>query len=145
MPGDRSWKTCCTFDFDPNQVQAGSRAIAQLHFDTAATGGSSIANLLIDALTGARLDGEKLTDTSARAGRLFLVEVEPLLDIVAAAERVKLTLFGKPGTRYMLQRSEGLSGRAWADDQLITFGGGAQAVERSVADSASTFYRLIER
>ncbi len=132
-------------DLNPDQAQGGSRTVGHLRFDTKPAGASSVASLLMNDLRGQRQAGEPILNALAIAGRIFLIEVEPLLDIGQSSDRVRLTLFGIPGKQYMLQKCvEGL-GSQWTDEELLTLVGASQQIERPLTAQATTYYRLVER
>lgn len=106
-------------EFDPTRLQSGLREIGKLHFDTAeAIGRSSVGILDIQALSGIQLGGDVfVADANERRGRVFIIENEPLLDTTQAANGdLTLTVFGKPGTSYVLQHADSLQSTAvWTD------------------------------
>ena len=76
---------------------------------------------------------------------VFIVEVEPLLDVFEDETHLNLVLFGKPGAVCMLQSSPALGVAVWTDEETVTFSGPSQMVERVILTSGSRYYRLIQR
>ncbi|HZO54405.1 MAG TPA: putative Ig domain-containing protein, partial [Bryobacteraceae bacterium] len=134
-------------DFDPANLQTGSRALAWLNFDTQLTGHSSIAHLNLDALTAARTTGEPLDNGTAIRGRIFIIENEPLLDTVLAVPgMLRLTLYGLPGEQYQLQSAPALGPNAiWGNEILVTLPTTYQTLDRPVADEPARLFRVREQ
>jgi hypothetical protein len=134
-------------DFDPSQLQTGSRSLAWLNFNTQLTGHSSIAHLNLDALTAARTTGEPLANGRTFPGRIFIIEHEPLLDTALAPPgMLHLTLYGKPNHEYQLQSSVPIGANPpWDNEISVTLPGTYQTFERSVMNESSLIFRAREQ
>jgi hypothetical protein len=131
---------------DPARTQSGIRPVGRLQFDTVQLGRSAAVRLEVDGLAGERLGGEVILNGAARAGRVFVVENEPLLEAVpgAAPGAISLTLFGKPGARYRLLRSASLSpSSVWSTDHVFELTTSSAVVSRRVEAAAAAYYRAV--
>ena len=133
-------------DFDPGQLQTGSRRLASLKFNTLLTGHSSIARLDLDALTGQRSSGEPLANGRAFGGRIFIIEQEPLLDsTIAAPNLIRLTLYGLPGHTYMLQSTPTLgSNGTWNNELQVNLSTTSQVIHQPLAEETMRIFRVRE-
>ena len=106
-------------ELDPSRLRTGERVIGRLHFSSAIAGHSSVARLGVSGVAGYRLGGEALLNAVGRGGRVFVIEVEPLLDAtLTAPNQLRLTLYGFPNTVYRLEESTQLGRDAvWTEVQ----------------------------
>jgi hypothetical protein len=134
-------------DFDPGNLQTGSRALAWLNFDTQLTGRSSIAHFKLDALTGARTTGEALANGRAFGGRVFVIEREPLLDTgLAAPGMLRLAIYGLPGHQYQLQSAPSVGPTLiWTNESLVTLPTTYETLGRPLADEPARLFRVREQ
>jgi hypothetical protein len=133
-------------DLDPTWARSGERTVAQLRFDTRPVGRSAVAAFVIRDLDGARLGGAPVVMTTARLGRVFVIEQEPLLDASLAASRdaISLVVYGEPGVSYRLQRAPNLHPNAvWTDDELVSLSGTFSVLPRALAPEPVAYFRVL--
>jgi hypothetical protein len=120
--------------------------LAWLNFETHPAGHSSIAKLHLDALTGARTEGEPLTHGNALDGRIFIIEHEPLLGMqVSGPGQGHLTVYGLPGHRYRIRSQSGLgTNDGWTDGPVVNLDSTYQALDLPVADGPVRFFEVRE-
>jgi hypothetical protein len=132
-------------DLDPTQAQSGQRSLAQLTFDTALVGRSSIASLRIVGLSGVRLGGEVLANATPIHGRLFVIESQPLLDAEGVSGTVLLLVgYAQPGTVVRLQRCTEIRGNiTWIDEQTATIPGTFLRLDWTQDQGPAGYFRLV--
>ena len=113
-----------SMNFDTTVAQAGTREIARLNFTTKTNGQSSAASLQVSDFAALRQNGEAIANTVVQPGRLFVIEEEPILDTsVTGTNRVRLVLYGKPGTQCIIEtRSSFGAEEDWVEATGLTMG-----------------------
>jgi len=92
----------------------GPATIAQLCFQSTAAPHSSFLPLVIAGLEGTETNGTVVGNAVGLPGRVAIVAVEPLLQASLGTNGTRvLTLYGNPGTNYVLQSAPDLSGGHW--------------------------------
>jgi hypothetical protein len=133
-------------DLAPIGLVERTRTVAHLEFGTRVAGRSGIDWFWIDEVSGVRRGGELSHRALSRSGRVFVVEGEPLLDAVPAANsRLAITVFGRQGRTYQLQNSPSLGSDAvWTIDRTLQLQGRTETLEIPAGTTRSGYYRLVE-
>jgi hypothetical protein len=115
-----------------------------LHFVSGTAGHSSVARLGVSDVAGYRLGGEALLNTVGRGGRVFVIEIEPLLDAALSAPgQLRLTIYGFPNTEYSLEQTGQLgAGAVWTEVQALILPGNSGALDLSVGAANVRYFRV---
>jgi hypothetical protein len=78
--------------------------------------------------------------------RTLVVEQEPILDaILVSPGSLMVTLYGRPGHRYLLQSATALDGsEVWQNEGTVELNGAREAIERPIT-ATPRFYRFVEQ
>lgn len=131
-------------ELDPTRLIAGERVIGRLFFRSRTTGHSSVAGLEITEVVGDRPGGEALRNATGLGGRVFVLEDEPLLEAsLSGGTRLRLVIYGFPGTPYTLEQTTHLApGGVWTPVQSLVLLGNTDELELPVDGSAARYFRL---
>ncbi len=94
-----------TFNSRSGEWLQGNFPLARLSFNVTPSSNSSVVNIRGESLTGVRIDGLTATGQGG-AGRVFVVGVEPMLDIEDLDEQVGLTLYAVPGKAWLIEQRD---------------------------------------
>jgi hypothetical protein len=137
------------FELDTSRATVGARTVGQLRFTTILGAHSSVADLQISSLQATRQVGqtgqtsETIAQTSARAGRLFLIQEEPLIDIYLSSKtEATLVLYAKPGAQCVLQSQTLLGSGQWTDSAGMQFINAWQPMLWPIAQGQQTYFRI---
>ncbi|MCZ7639949.1 MAG: hypothetical protein M5U12_30220 [Verrucomicrobia bacterium] len=103
-----------------------------------------MAQLGLTEVAAARLSGDVLLNAYGRGGRVFVIEVEPLLDAaLPARDQLRLTLYGFPNTTYRLESTPRLGGNAvWTELQPLVLPGRFGILDLPLDTEATRYFRL---
>jgi len=105
---------------NPSLSAGTSRTLAQLGFLAVQQPHSEIASLNLPQLQGVNADGSAAAKPGTAGGVVYVIGAEPLLAIGPGAKsRVKLSLFGNPGSSYEVDYSTNLLGGRWLLDWRV--------------------------
>jgi hypothetical protein len=83
----------------------GEFVLAQLAFDTVPHEHSAVVNLSSASMTGQRASGLPLDAGRVNPGRVFVIGVEPILDVAGGnSTEVWLNMYSRPGFTYFVER-----------------------------------------
>jgi hypothetical protein len=87
----------------PGQVLAGTQQIARLNFTAAAGQTSAFVPLQFNNVSGTRAQPGLAPTMLANDGRVVVVGEQPLVEALLVGGVRTLSLYGKPGTNYMIE------------------------------------------
>ncbi|HEY9170777.1 MAG TPA: hypothetical protein VI136_00670, partial [Verrucomicrobiae bacterium] len=106
--------------------------------------GSAIVPVTLSQLQARRSGGETVANTAANAGRVIIVEREPVL-LVSGGPSPVLTLFGLPGRGYALLAATNLEpGTVWGEFHRLTLTGRFANLTGLTLPPAPSFFRALE-
>ena len=132
-----------TLTLDPLQAVPGARELAQLGFLSISNMHSAIVPLLPLELVATRSTGATVTSRRAVAGRVIVVDREPVLvgdDLRFGA----LWLYGRPGVSYGLEFNTNLLWSAWEFIGTVIATNPAQLVPGMSVTNPAKFFRVKE-
>ena len=140
--GDASFRA--QVELDPARLRPGERVIGRLQFHTTTTGHSSVAKLGLAEVAGARLSGDVLLNAHGQGGRVFVIEVEPLLDaVLPTRDQLRLTLYGFPNTTYRLEATPRLGGNAvWTELPSLVLPGRFGILDLPLGTESTRYFRV---
>ncbi len=129
----------------PGQFLSGTQQFARLHFTAPAGQSSAFVPLKLTAVSAVRAQPGLAPTALLNNGRVVVVNGQPLLDAHLDSPGARaLTLYGRPGTNYMIQTSSipSLPG-SWADWHSMTL---SNLLETTGANTntPTIFYRAKE-
>jgi hypothetical protein len=128
------------------QSLQGSQQIALLHFTAISSQPSSFVPLTVSAISAVRTNNTSVADVVGIPGTINVVNRQPLIQALPpAAGQIQLTLYGLPGTNYVLQSSSSLRPPvSWQTVQTIAVSNMVQTISLPMAGlgTNSIFYRL---
>jgi hypothetical protein len=126
------------------QTYAGTSAVAQLSFTTIANPHSQIVPLQIANAIATTAQGQTVTNINVQTQPLVLIGAEPLLQGGLATNGARLlTLYGKPGSSYMVEWSTNLA-KGWQAGWRTPLTNVAQGYAGVGTDGPDEFYRAYE-
>jgi subtilase family serine protease len=133
-----------TFTLDPALAPASVRDIAALDFRALSNHHSAIVPLDAGSLLARRADGLAVTNGAAGAGRVIIVNREPVLGSVLA-DHPLLLLYGRPGAGYALEyRSNSASGGPWKEWLRFTLTNRVATFADPPVPGIGSFWRAFE-
>ncbi len=129
---------------DPALLGGASRTIASLGITALTNRGSAIVPVTLSQLQARRSGGEAVANTAASAGRVIIVEREPVL-LVSGGPAPVLTLFGLPGRSYALLAATNLNpGTLWREFHRLSLAGRVTNLAGVTLPPAPSFFRALE-
>ena len=133
-----------TLRLDPALRTAASRMIASLGLTATTNQGSGIVPVALSQLQAQRAEGEFVTTTATIAGRVIVVEREPVL-LLSGAPSPVLTLYGRSGRNYALLAATNLNaGTLWPEFHRLHLSGRVTNLTGVILPSAPSFFRALE-
>jgi len=131
-------------DLDAFQSPSGSRILAYLDFLATPGQDSAIVPMRASNLLATQKGGIVITNGTSYHGRLIIVGEQPLLVMNRTPEPI-LTLYGKPGTPYVIEHSTNLSEElAWSTFTQVNMSGRHAQFAVPSTSLAEAFYRAYE-
>jgi hypothetical protein len=129
---------------DPALLGGASRTIASLGITALTNRGSAIVPVTLSQLQARRSGGEAVANTAANAGRVIIVERQPVL-LVSGGPSPVLTLFGLPGRSYALLAAANLNpGTVWQEFHRLALTGRFTNLTGLTLPPAPSFFRALE-
>lgn len=120
----------------------GERTLAQLAFQTTATGNSTTVPLLLSGPAGKLANGGEVGHAQASSGRVVLVDGAPVLT-VGDPPWMSVVLYGYPGVSYRLQTTTNLNEPAWQTVTNVTLSGPFVPIGGLGLDAPAAYYRAL--
>jgi hypothetical protein len=135
-----------SFTVLPGQLLSGTQQLARLHFTAPIGQSSAFVPLMLSGVTGQRAQAGLAPTVLANQGRVVVVNGQPLLDANLDSIGARtLTLYGLPGTNYLIQTSSvPASPASWGPWRSITLTNLLQTTEANAATNGVIFYRARE-
>ncbi len=112
---------------------------------TALPGLSAFLPLEVTNITGAATDGTTVGNGSGQPGRVVLIGSQPLLEAGLSAKNSRtLTLYGNPGSSYMIQWDTNTLGTSWAPGWRVPMTNIVEEFTGVGANAATEFYRAYQ-
>lgn len=103
-----------TFELATNVV-SGENELGRLGFTATTAGASADVSLGVQGLYGIDAAGRVWDQPRTQDGRVIVIEVEPVLDVLAAAGgKLDLILYGLPGHNYLIEKASNLEPAEWS-------------------------------
>ncbi|HEY0550610.1 MAG TPA: hypothetical protein VGF13_13480, partial [Verrucomicrobiae bacterium] len=112
----------------PGQFLIGTQELARLHFTAALPQSSAFIPLQLRDVFSQQAQPGPAPTVLANDGRVVAVNGEPLLESFRVGDTRSLTLYGKPGTNYLLETSSNLSA-SWQPWQSVTLSNLFQSID----------------
>ena len=97
----------------------GPANIAAIYFE-ALGAHSGLVPLKITGVQGTQPNGSQVGNTTGMPGQVAVVAAEPLLQVgIGTNSTFILTLYGNPGSNYMIQSSSDLGGNNWQSNMNL--------------------------
>lgn len=93
-------------------IVGSTNPVAQLQFTTTNAGPSAFVPVAVSAVTGTRNTGSAVDAVGSTDGRLVFINREPLMELLRVPSDA-ITLYGRAGTGYEIQRGTNLLGGDW--------------------------------
>ncbi|RME96450.1 MAG: hypothetical protein D6766_00670, partial [Verrucomicrobia bacterium] len=132
-----------SFEMNPDLMTAGLRTLAQLNFTARPDATSALIPVRFTDIVGLKRDGSAITNATGRPGRIILVRRAPVL-LGAAAPEPSLTIYGRPGTNYVLEVTTNLASGVWHPVGEVQLGGRQFTVNGLDAHGPRAFFRVRE-
>jgi hypothetical protein len=127
---------------DPAAAGTGERTLAQLAFQTTATGNSAVVPLLLGGPAGKLANGGEIGHAQASSGRVVLVDGAPVLT-VGDPPWMSVVLYGYPDVSYRLQTTTNLNEPAWQTVTNVTLSGPFVPIGGLGLDAPAAYYRAL--
>ncbi len=127
---------------DPAAAGTGERTLAQLAFQTTATGSSATVPLLLSRPAGKLANGLEVGHVQASSGRVVLVDGAPVLT-VGDPPWMSVVLYGYPGVSYGLQTTTNLNEPAWQTVTNVILSGPFMPIGGLGLEAPAAYYRAL--
>ncbi len=126
----------------PGQTLSGTQLVARLHFNATPGQGSAFVALPMNSVSGARSQPGLAPGVVLNSGRAVVVNGQALLE-AASASPALLTVYGKPGTNYVIETTATPATPAsWTTWQLLALTNITETVPAiPITNSPLIFYR----
>ncbi len=135
-----------TFSVLPGQLLSGTQQLARLHFTAPIGQSSAFVPLTLSGVTGQRAQAGLAPTVLSNHGRVVVVNGQPLLEANLGSLGARtVTLYGWPGTNYLIQTSSVPALPAsWGPWRSFTLTNLLQTTEANAATNGAIFYRARE-
>ena len=128
----------------PGMTLNGTLQLGNLCFTALSNQVTAVVPMLLSAPTATKADGTAVSDIVAVSGRITVVGRQPYLEATRGpGNLVQLTLYGIPGTTYVLQTAASLQG-PWSTVQTLTLTNVSETLLRPNQGEAALFFRLYQ-
>ena len=133
--------------FNTALLESGTRPVAWIEFRAVSGVGSASVPLPLRAVTGHRSGGVPVGHASGEAGRVIVVERDPVLEVGRSSSGTwQLLVYGHPGSSYVLEATPSLETPQWVPGPSHTPSARVQAIDLPVSETQpAQFYRVREQ
>ncbi|MEI6786041.1 MAG: hypothetical protein WCQ21_34580, partial [Verrucomicrobiota bacterium] len=126
----------------PGMTLDGTLQLGSLCFTALSNQVTAVAPMLLSAPAATKADGTALSDIVAVSGRITVVARQPYLEATRGpGNLMQLTLYGIPGTTYVLQTAASLQG-PWSTAQTLTLTNVTETLLWPNQGGPALFFRL---
>ena len=126
----------------PGMTLDGTLQLGSLCFTALSNQVTAVAPMLLSAPSATKADGTALSDIVAVSGRITVVARQPYLEATRGpGNLMQLTLYGIPGTTYVLQTAASLQG-PWSTAQTLTLTNVTETLLWPNQGGPALFFRL---
>jgi hypothetical protein len=133
-----------SFTLPAASALGGPTNVGQLSFTAVSNQSSAFVSLLVTNVYGFKPDGTNLAKAYGPSGRVVVVGKEPLLEGALSTNRnLLLTLYGKPGSTYLISDKTSVLGTNWVAEWHLPMTNIAQTFQLDTT-RPQVFYRAEE-
>jgi hypothetical protein len=125
----------------------GASSLGTISFQVLPAGDSAFATLAVNKIVPTALDSTLAAPAFGQSGRVVLIAAQPLLDVsLTNSSKPVLTLYGNPGSNYVLQCANNLLAPSpWTPFTNFTLAGAVQVVNPGSLTNPVGFFRAAQQ